>query len=78
MRCQEIVTSDQGQAREGLVSTLAPVVSCQNVNGHDHFVQFYESDDFLVESISTFIGGGLGAGEAGIVIGTAEHRHALE
>jgi signal transduction histidine kinase len=44
----------------------------------DHFVQFYETDSFLVESVSEFIGAGLGAGEAGVVIATAPHREAIE
>jgi hypothetical protein len=29
----------------------------------DHFVQFYEEDAFLVESVAAYIGAGPGAGE---------------
>ncbi|HUY76343.1 MAG TPA: ATP-binding protein [Ktedonobacterales bacterium] len=43
-----------------------------------HVVQFYESDVFLAESVATFIGGGLGAGEAALVIATPAHRQAIE
>ncbi|HEY6862855.1 MAG TPA: ATP-binding protein, partial [Burkholderiales bacterium] len=42
-----------------------------------HFVQFYEGDAFLVDEVSRFIGSGLTAGDAGIVIATAPHREAL-
>lgn len=34
----------------------------------EHFVQFYEEDTFLVEEVLGFIGTGLWAGEAGVVI----------
>lgn len=47
-------------------------------SSHDHFVQFYEKDDFLVDEVSGFIGAGLEAGQAGIVIATQPHREALE
>jgi len=40
-------------------------------------VQFYESDAFLAERVSEFIGAGIEAGEAGIVIGTPAHNSAI-
>ncbi len=43
-----------------------------------HFVQFYENDDFLLDSVSRFIGMGLGAGDACIVIATKAHQGPLE
>jgi PAS domain S-box-containing protein len=43
----------------------------------DHFVQFYEEDDVLVNSVAAFIGAGLVTGQAGIVIATLAHREAL-
>lgn len=42
-----------------------------------HSVQFYCQDKFLLDSLSRFIGSALGAGDAGIVIATAEHRTEL-
>jgi len=44
----------------------------------EHFVQFYETDEFLLDSVSGFIGAGLGAGAACIVIATKAHREGLE
>jgi PAS domain S-box-containing protein len=41
---------------------------------HDHQVQFYEKDAFLIDELSAFIGAGLEAGQAGIVIATQAHR----
>jgi PAS domain S-box-containing protein len=43
-----------------------------------HIVQFYEDDDFLVDQMARFIGGGLGAGEPTVVIATESHRLDLE
>ena len=45
--------------------------------GFDHLVQFYESDTFLAERVSEFIGAGIEAGEGGIVIGTPAHNSAI-
>jgi PAS domain S-box-containing protein len=42
-------------------------------DGH-HLVHFYEDEDFLVDAVCRFLGAGLEAGEALIVIATPEHR----
>src|SRR5260370_3549827 len=44
----------------------------------EHFVQFYETDEFLMNSLSGFIGTGLDAGDACIVLATKAHREGLE
>jgi signal transduction histidine kinase/FixJ family two-component response regulator len=44
----------------------------------EHFVQFYEADPPLLDALTGFIGGGLAAGGAGIVVATPEHREGLE
>lgn len=54
-----------------------PPAARTSLNGHDHFVQFYETDETLVASLTEFIGAGLGSGEAGIVIATPAHRKSL-
>ena len=43
----------------------------------DHFVQFYEKDDFIIESICRFVIDGLQASEAVIIVATDEHLNAL-
>ena len=43
-----------------------------------HVVQFYDDEPYLVESVAEFLGEGLGAGEAGVVIATEAHLVALE
>ena len=45
---------------------------------HEHFVQFYESDKFLVNQVAAFITAGLQAGEAAVIIPTATHLYAIE
>src|SRR4029079_13825666 len=44
----------------------------------EHFVQFYESDEFLVHSVGGFIGSALARGDAGVVVATEPHRKAIE
>jgi hypothetical protein len=43
--------------------------------GHD--VQFYKTDEFLVESVVSFLGDGVRAGQPIIVIATEPHRRAF-
>jgi PAS domain S-box-containing protein len=43
----------------------------------EHFVQFYEADAFLLNSLRDFIHAGLEAGEVCIVLATKAHREAL-
>ncbi len=57
---------------------LAPRLQWSEMDASEHFVQFYETDEFLLDSVSGFIGAGLGAGAACIVIATKSHREGLE
>src|SRR5204863_9472969 len=57
---------------------LAPQIHWSHMGCRDHFVQFYENDSFLVDSISGFIGAGFRLNEAAIVIATPGHRSALD
>jgi hypothetical protein len=45
---------------------------------HAHFVQFYDEDAALIESVASFLESGLRAGAACIVIATPEHRASLD
>ena len=42
-----------------------------------HFVQFYQDDAYLIESVGSYIAASLGVREGAIVIATPEHREAL-
>src|SRR5712691_3075698 len=44
----------------------------------DHMVLVYEADAYLVDAVSRFVGTGLAAGEAAIVIATPLHREQLD
>src|SRR5256885_7922403 len=57
---------------------LAPQIHWSHMSCRDHFVQFYEDDSFLVDSISGFIGAGFRSDEPAIVIATPSHRAALD
>ncbi|QYF94678.1 EAL domain-containing protein [Massilia sp. PAMC28688] len=45
---------------------------------HNHLVQFYEDDVFLIKGLADFIGGAIAAGHKGIAIATSEHLRSLE
>ena len=57
---------------------LAPSPSFPMVSPAEHFVQLYESDDFLVESVSAYLEDGLAEGEVCIVLATETHRNSFE
>ena len=44
---------------------------------HDHTVQFYEDDTFLMDSVTSFIKDGLRVNETVIIVATAQHREEL-
>jgi signal transduction histidine kinase/CheY-like chemotaxis protein len=57
---------------------FAPHSDWTHMSESDHFVQFYETDGFLLNSLKGFVGAGLSAGEAVIVVATKEHREGLD
>ncbi len=57
---------------------LAPRSSRRKVRATEHFVQFYESDAFLLERLSDFVGMGLQSGGVCLVVATQAHRDGLE
>ena len=59
-------------------SSFAPAIDWAQVGERDHLVQFYENYAFLVESVSSFVGAALAAGNSGVVIATEEHRQAID
>ena len=62
-------------AQSGWVPTPRPELDM--AGAADHFVQFYETDGFLFRLLGEFIGAGLRAGEAAIVVATPAHREGL-
>ncbi len=57
---------------------LVPLTDWSEMSDSEHFVQFYETDNFLLDSLNGFIGKGLCAGDACIVVATEAHREGLE
>ena len=56
---------------------MPPPPDLGNGEHHNHSVQFYEDDRFLLEELARFVGAALDASESGVVIATAPHRRAL-
>src|SRR5579884_2620906 len=63
--------SDDSNLSEVLFS---PYTDWSTIRDRSHYVQFYENDIFLLESIKKYID----TGDAAIVIATSEHRLPLE
>ena len=49
-----------------------------SINETDHFVQFYEADGFLLNSLSGYVGGAIKSGDAALVVATKAHREGLD
>jgi len=59
-------------------SNHAPHSDWSLMSDSEHFVQFYETDQFLLYSLAGFIEAGLKAGNSCIVVATKEHRDGLD
>jgi uncharacterized protein YoaH (UPF0181 family) len=57
------------------LSLFSPI---QTSEPTDHFVEIYENDRSLIESIRTFMSIGISEGDAALVIATPAHREELE
>jgi PAS domain S-box-containing protein len=58
--------------------SFTPQVDWDKMGDSEHFVQFYENDEFLIESVSGFIGAAVRDGGCSLIAATPEHRSALE
>jgi signal transduction histidine kinase/ActR/RegA family two-component response regulator len=57
---------------------FAPLSDWSEMGDADHFVQFYEADGFLLNSLSGFIGNAIRSGDGAIVVATKAHRDGLD
>jgi PAS domain S-box-containing protein len=57
---------------------VAPRVDWSEMCESDHFVQFYENDDYLTDSVSGFVAAALNSGNSSIVVASLEHRIAIQ
>lgn len=61
------------------IRSAAPLSAGQARAGtHDHVVEFYETEKFLADTVTDFVGPGLHDGGAAIVVATPAHRFAFE
>lgn len=58
--------------------TRGPEPGRWQASAWEHLAQFYESDSFLLDALSDYIGTALRANDAAIVVATPEHREDLE
>jgi len=72
---RELNNRDSGQLS---VAKQAPRSDWTDMGEAEHFVQFYETDLFLMNSLGGFISTGLHAGDGCMVVATKAHRDELE
>ena len=63
---------------EEITWNFAPNADWSEMGDTEHFVQFYEADGFLLNSLSGFIGNALKSGDGAIVVATRDHREGLD
>jgi signal transduction histidine kinase/ActR/RegA family two-component response regulator len=59
-------------------SNHAPNTNWAEMGDTEHFVQFYEADAALLNSVSGFIGNAISSGEGAVVLATPAHRNSLD
>lgn len=57
---------------------IIPAPDWRDVGEREHFVQFYEHDEYLIRSVTGFVAAGLRSGESAIVIATETHGNAID
>jgi PAS domain S-box-containing protein len=57
--------------------SLTPTLDWGDIGATEHFVQFYEDDKYLVQSVATYVERALVADEGAIIIATKEHRRRI-
>jgi hypothetical protein len=57
---------------------IAAILNFESVRDGDHFVQFYEDENFLIQALGAFVAQGFVEEQSVVVILTPEHRSALE
>ena len=72
---QELVSLNMAEVAK---SNHAPRADWTEMGDSDHFVQFYEADGFLLNSLSGFIGKSIKSGDGAIVVATEAHRNGLD
>jgi signal transduction histidine kinase/CheY-like chemotaxis protein len=77
------IRDDSAHPVQGSSGTLpllhfAPRTDWTEMSDSEHFVQFYEADAFLLNSLSGYISTALHAGDGALVVATEAHRQGLE
>ena len=58
--------------------SLGPISNWNQLEPSEHLAQFYETDSFLLSSLSEFVVAGLNAGETVVVVATQPHHEQLD
>ncbi len=73
-----MIASPQPRSKRAARDGLAPSVPSCPCGGGDHFVQFYEQDSYLNESVARFLNDGFQKGARAVVIATKAHATEID
>ncbi|MGH9969669.1 MAG: ATP-binding protein [Pyrinomonadaceae bacterium] len=75
----EVRVKDRRELHEDpAMPNVAPRTDWSEMSPAEHFVQFYEGDGFLLNSLSGFVGAAINSGDAALVVATKPHRDGLD
>lgn len=77
---EQVVSSSGAEGIRGFTDSKPALVldDIVGVESHPHFVEFYETEAFLVDCVQDFLGAGVVADNAVIMLATDAHRSAFD
>jgi hypothetical protein len=73
-----MLKSEDQERQSAAARQVAPIRNLASIGNGDHYVQFYEADEFLIQAVGAYVAQGFVEGHAAILIMTAAHRAAVE
>jgi signal transduction histidine kinase/CheY-like chemotaxis protein len=70
--------TNRDNSHDASTLNLAPKMDWRGMSASDHFVQFYDADGSLLNSLSGFIGAAINSGDGALVVATNAHREGLD
>src|SRR5688500_10717685 len=78
-RQEDLAAVLEAESGRALGDVLAPPhANWADMGDADHFVQFYDADEYLADSVAGYAAAALRAGDAAVVVATPAHRALID